>query len=390
MPRLARAEIFSHDLVATVHVMARVVRRCFMLGTDSVTGKNYDHRKVWIEEQLIRLAADFGIDLLCFSILSNHFHLVLRSRPDVVANWNDTEVAQHWLMLCPIRKDKNGAALEPNEFELNSIRNDPDNLAEVRKRLSNIAWWMRLLCQNIQALSDQSPPLESETHSDLVIDVERTNVATNPGQTRRSRDACLSPVMIDERKPDRSAYQSQRPAMQRQGLFSHDKPGVLTSSRLVGQAHRREQARLDAARGTVGLGTAWYRLVFFEDRFSSVAIDFELPSVRLVRAEVAIGSYREPPIETSSPLALCQRKHVKAELFKNVASARMNRAESSERSVAICVAANCGPTGIKPAETTRIRSSKTTRDSGTKVAQARIATIPFFNTPALARQGRFE
>ena len=91
--------------------------------------------------------------------------------------------------------------------------------------------------------------------------------------------------------------------------------------------------------------------MFFEDRFSSVAIDLELPSVRLVRAEVAIGSYREPPIETSSPLALCQRKHVKAELFKNVASARMNRTESSERSVAICVAANCGPAGMKPAET---------------------------------------
>ncbi len=36
--------------------MARVVRRFFLLGTDSVTGKKYDHRKVWTEEQLNRLA----------------------------------------------------------------------------------------------------------------------------------------------------------------------------------------------------------------------------------------------------------------------------------------------------------------------------------------------
>ncbi len=36
--------------------MARVVRRCFLLGTNSVAGENYDHHKVWIEEQLIRLA----------------------------------------------------------------------------------------------------------------------------------------------------------------------------------------------------------------------------------------------------------------------------------------------------------------------------------------------
>jgi DhnA family fructose-bisphosphate aldolase class Ia len=65
--------------------MARVVRRCYLLGDDPVTGKNYDHRKVWIEEQLNRLAACMGIDLLGFSILSNHFHLVVRNRPDVVA-----------------------------------------------------------------------------------------------------------------------------------------------------------------------------------------------------------------------------------------------------------------------------------------------------------------
>ena len=36
--------------------MERFVRRFFLLGTDSVTGMNYDHRKVWIEEQLNRLA----------------------------------------------------------------------------------------------------------------------------------------------------------------------------------------------------------------------------------------------------------------------------------------------------------------------------------------------
>jgi hypothetical protein len=31
-----------------VHVMNRVVRRCYLLGDDPVSGKNYDHRKVMI------------------------------------------------------------------------------------------------------------------------------------------------------------------------------------------------------------------------------------------------------------------------------------------------------------------------------------------------------
>ena len=52
MARLARAEVFAADEVAVVHVISRVVRRCFLLGDDPVTGKNFNHRKGWIEERL--------------------------------------------------------------------------------------------------------------------------------------------------------------------------------------------------------------------------------------------------------------------------------------------------------------------------------------------------
>ena len=42
--------------------------------------------------------AAMRIDLLGFAVLSNHFHLILRSRPDVVGTWDDTEVARRWLL----------------------------------------------------------------------------------------------------------------------------------------------------------------------------------------------------------------------------------------------------------------------------------------------------
>ncbi len=63
------------DKIAAIHVMSRVVRRCFLMGTDELTGKNYDHRKSWFENELKHLPASFTIDLLAFAILSNHFHL---------------------------------------------------------------------------------------------------------------------------------------------------------------------------------------------------------------------------------------------------------------------------------------------------------------------------
>jgi hypothetical protein len=149
MARLARVEVFAAEEIAIVHVMNRTVRRCFLFGEDPVSGKNYDHRKVWIDQQLVHQARYFGIDLLCQAIMSNHFHLVLRSRPDVVKEWSDEDVARRWLMLCPERRDEKRQPLEPSESELNHIRSDKAKLEVIRSRLSDISWWMRLLSQNI-------------------------------------------------------------------------------------------------------------------------------------------------------------------------------------------------------------------------------------------------
>ncbi|MFO1064563.1 MAG: hypothetical protein U0892_11925 [Pirellulales bacterium] len=62
MPRVKRAEVCSNDEIAVVHVMSRVVRRCFLFGTDEHNGKCYNHRRALVETELKRLAAGFGID----------------------------------------------------------------------------------------------------------------------------------------------------------------------------------------------------------------------------------------------------------------------------------------------------------------------------------------
>ncbi len=72
MARAARCEVFQPDEDTIVHVVNRTVRRCFLVGDGPVTSKNYDHRKKWLEDPLIRLASCFGIDLVCQAILSNH------------------------------------------------------------------------------------------------------------------------------------------------------------------------------------------------------------------------------------------------------------------------------------------------------------------------------
>ena len=71
MARLARAEVLDPSEIAIVHVMSRVVRQCFLIGDDLFSGKNFDHRKVWIEDQLRLQAACFGFDLLGVALVPN-------------------------------------------------------------------------------------------------------------------------------------------------------------------------------------------------------------------------------------------------------------------------------------------------------------------------------
>ncbi|MFG0262973.1 MAG: transposase [Novipirellula sp. JB048] len=149
MVRLARSEVFDPDEIAIAHTCNRTVRRCFLMGDDPVSGKNFDHRKEWIEQRLIQFAAAFGIDLLGYAILATHLHLILRSRPDVVATWDNREVARRWMLICPHRRGADGAPLPPTEPEIESIAGCHDKCAEIRKRLSSISWWMRLLCQRV-------------------------------------------------------------------------------------------------------------------------------------------------------------------------------------------------------------------------------------------------
>ncbi|XZE44442.1 hypothetical protein SH467x_001425 [Pirellulaceae bacterium SH467] len=147
--RTARADIYRPDEVATVHTIATIVRKYYLLGDDALTRKDYSHRCLWITKQIEEQAQYFGIDVLGHAIMSNHFHSVLRSRPDIVQEWDDTEVARRWMLMCPKRKNKDKSPAEPNQKELDAIRTKPEKVKEIRLRLSDISWWMRILCQRV-------------------------------------------------------------------------------------------------------------------------------------------------------------------------------------------------------------------------------------------------
>lgn len=149
MARIPRKFLIDSAAVGAYHCQQRCVRRAFLCGKDSHTGKNYSHRKKWICNGMRRLARHMAVEFLGYTVLSNHLHLILRNRPDVVLQWTDEEVARRWLFLCPKRKDKHGRPLEPAAKDVERLLSDPDRLNVLRVRLSSISWLMRFLAEPI-------------------------------------------------------------------------------------------------------------------------------------------------------------------------------------------------------------------------------------------------
>ncbi len=121
---------------------------------DQQTGTDYSFRREWIRRRLESLASVFGIDVLTYAILSNHIHVILRNRPDVVAAWSNEEAALRWLRVFPGRRLDEQLA-EPTESDVRMLAANEQRMAEVRSRLSDISWFMRALSEPIARLANK-------------------------------------------------------------------------------------------------------------------------------------------------------------------------------------------------------------------------------------------
>lgn len=230
MPAYARRQIVDESEVGVYHCVSRCVRRAFLCGQDSFTGRNYDHRKNWMQSRMEELASIFAVDVLGFSLMSNHLHVVLRNRPDVAAEWTDEEVVLRWWRLHPLRRNADGSPAEPEPQEIAGLLADSEALAEHRRRLSSISWWMRSLCEPIarranredcvtgrfwegrfksQALLDESAILACSIYVDLnpirakLAETPETSKHTGAFERILARQAAAAPDA--EQTPDGAA-----------------------------------------------------------------------------------------------------------------------------------------------------------------------------------------
>ena len=147
MPR-SRRTLVSVDDTPYYHVTSRCVRRAFLCGVDSFSGRSYEHRRQWIEDRIRILSSLFAIELCAYAVMSNHYHLVVRLNPAEASTWTDDEVLGRWTALFRgpllVQRHRDGESLSAPELDtLGSL------IGVFRRRLTSLSWFMKCLNEPI-------------------------------------------------------------------------------------------------------------------------------------------------------------------------------------------------------------------------------------------------
>ena len=123
------------------HCTSRCVRRERLLSDP--------RRRAWIVARLEFLASYAAIDVIAFGVMTNHLHLVLRTKPELVATLSDPEVAQRRVSLIASHRmhSKSSSWDDQTMFEreIAVILSSSERIRDARRDLSSPSFFHKLL-----------------------------------------------------------------------------------------------------------------------------------------------------------------------------------------------------------------------------------------------------
>jgi len=128
----------SLDHTPYYHCTTRCVRRAYLCGRDRHTGKDFGHRKQWLENRMANLSQIFAVDLLAYAIMSNHYHIVVSLRPSKSDTWSDNEIKERWSKVFSMPEEASA-----------------EKLALWRERLCSLSWFMRCLNEPLARVANR-------------------------------------------------------------------------------------------------------------------------------------------------------------------------------------------------------------------------------------------
>ena len=151
---IARRNLVDTETPGFYHCTNRCVRRTFLCGVDELTGRDFSHRKDYLEKRLFELCELFSVETFAYAIMPNHYHIVLYLDPLLPLSWSDETIAEKWLKIYPSRLD-NPKFFKQRELKKQAIMADKKKLALYRKRLGSLSWFMARLNEPLAKLSNQ-------------------------------------------------------------------------------------------------------------------------------------------------------------------------------------------------------------------------------------------
>ena len=149
----ARSKQICLEQTPWYHVTTRCVRRAFICGYDSLSERDFTHRKQWIEDRLLFLVQIFCIDIASYAILGNHYHVVLKINRDEARSLDDAAVIDRWTQLYPtnplIKRLNTNELLSEDESRLLN-----EKIPVWRHELGNISRFMASVNQFIARKSN--------------------------------------------------------------------------------------------------------------------------------------------------------------------------------------------------------------------------------------------
>ena len=113
---------------------------------------DYEYRRLWVVQRERTLAGLFGIEIGFHAEMSNHLHVIPRTRPDVVETWSDDEVVRRWLTITKYTRHFEERPVQP---EVRLALRRPDSVSEYRARLSDVSWFMACLTEYVARRANQ-------------------------------------------------------------------------------------------------------------------------------------------------------------------------------------------------------------------------------------------
>jgi len=144
MARQARGQSMDPAKVQVFHTIQRCVRRAFLCGEDQYSGQSFEHRRQWMIDRIRFLTAVFSIEVCAYTIMSNHYHLVLYINETEINNCSNEEICERWGKIYSLPD----IVVSWQKRELGSeclIKTVLSLITDWRERLSNISWFMRCL-----------------------------------------------------------------------------------------------------------------------------------------------------------------------------------------------------------------------------------------------------